>query len=124
MTRAMERLTLTWAEERRRYGERSFGAPSRFLSEIPAALVEGSSPDGRFARSAPSAGRMLDYSFGQSEPADPGSPRRGSRVRHPIFGEGSVLEVQGSGPGQKLRIQFARAGIKTVILRYANLELL
>jgi len=127
MTRAMERLTLTWAEERRRYGERSFGAPSRFLSEIPAALVEGSSPDARFARSArpaPSAGRMLDYSFAQSEPADPGSPRRGSRVRHPIFGEGSVLEVQGSGPGQKLRIQFARAGIKTVILRYANLELL
>jgi DNA helicase-2/ATP-dependent DNA helicase PcrA len=125
MTRAMERLTLTWAEERRRYGERSFGTPSRFLSEIPATLTTGSSPDARLARGgAPAGGRVLDYSLGQEEAADAGSIRRGSRVRHPIFGDGSVLEVQGSGPGQKLRIQFARAGIKTVILRFANLELL
>jgi DNA helicase II / ATP-dependent DNA helicase PcrA len=125
MTRAMERLTLTWAEERRRYGERSFGTPSRFLSEIPAALVEGSSPDARLSRGVSSpGGRVLDYSLAQDEAPDAGSPRRGSRVRHPIFGDGVVLEVQGSGPSQKLRIQFARAGIKTVILRFANLELL
>jgi DNA helicase-2/ATP-dependent DNA helicase PcrA len=126
MTRAMERLTLTWAEERRRYGERTFGAPSRFLSEIPAALVEGSSPDARGSRggSPERAGRVLDYTWSQAEAPASGSPRRGSRVRHPIFGEGVVLEAQGNGPGQKLRIQFERAGIKTVILRFANLELL
>jgi DNA helicase-2/ATP-dependent DNA helicase PcrA len=125
MTRAMERLTLSWAEERRRYGERTFGVPSRFLSEIPAALVEGSSPDVRGPRGgAEPTGRVLDYSWGQTEPASSGSPRRGARVRHPIFGAGVVLEAQGSGPGQKLRIQFERAGIKTVILRFANLELL
>jgi DNA helicase-2/ATP-dependent DNA helicase PcrA len=45
------------------------------------------------------------------------------RVRHPVFGMGKVAEVIGSGPGQKLRIQFDRAGLKTVMLRYANLEL-
>jgi DNA helicase-2/ATP-dependent DNA helicase PcrA len=45
-------------------------------------------------------------------------------VRHPIFGEGVVLESQGSGPGRKLRIRFDRAGVKTVILRYANLDFL
>jgi PcrA/UvrD tudor domain len=45
------------------------------------------------------------------------------RVRHPVFGFGTVAGVIGSGPGQKLRIQFDRAGLKTVMLRYANLEL-
>ena len=49
--------------------------------------------------------------------------RRGTRVRHPIFGAGAVLEVIGRGPSQKLRIQFDRAGVKTVLVRYANLEL-
>jgi DNA helicase-2/ATP-dependent DNA helicase PcrA len=122
MTRAMERLTLSWALERRRYGERSFGSPSRFLSEIPASLVLGSSPE---APAYSSRGdRVLDYSFRQTESADPDGPRRGAGVRHPIFGEGVVLEVQGSGPSQKLRIRFARAGVKTVVLRFANLELL
>jgi DNA helicase-2/ATP-dependent DNA helicase PcrA len=120
MTRAMERLTLSWALERRRYGDRTFGAPSRFLSEIPASLVEGSSPE---APAGPARGdRVLDYSFQQSEAPDDGAPRRGSSVRHPIFGDGVVLDVQGSGPGQKLRIRFARAGVKTLVLRFANLE--
>jgi DNA helicase-2/ATP-dependent DNA helicase PcrA len=45
------------------------------------------------------------------------------RVRHPIFGAGTVLEVSGSGPGQALRIRFDRAGVKKIIVRYANLEL-
>jgi DNA helicase-2/ATP-dependent DNA helicase PcrA len=47
----------------------------------------------------------------------------GLRVRHPIFGSGTILEVSGSGPNQKLRIRFERAGVKTVVARYANLEL-
>jgi DNA helicase-2/ATP-dependent DNA helicase PcrA len=122
MTRAMERLTLTWALERRRYGSRTFGAPSRFLSEIPAALVEGSRPEAADLGATERGARQLDYSWSQDVPADPGGLARGARVRHPIFGDGEVLEVQGSGPGQKLRIRFERAGIKTVILRFANLE--
>ena len=47
----------------------------------------------------------------------------GLRVRHPIFGPGTILEVSGSGAGQKLRIRFERAGVKSVVTRYANLEL-
>jgi DNA helicase-2/ATP-dependent DNA helicase PcrA len=45
------------------------------------------------------------------------------RVRHPVFGAGTILEVTGRGPGQKLRIRFDRAGVKTIVVRYANLEL-
>jgi DNA helicase-2/ATP-dependent DNA helicase PcrA len=44
-------------------------------------------------------------------------------VRHPVFGAGTILEVSGKGTGQKLRIRFDRAGVKAILVRYANLEL-
>ncbi len=115
MTRAMEELTLTCAAERRRFGSTSAAPPSRFLSEIPdAAIAEGASD---FA-----AGPSLDYSYDQSQPAD--SPLAvGLQVRHPVFGLGTIEGIVGSGPGQKLRIRFDRAGLKTVMVRFANLEL-
>jgi DNA helicase-2/ATP-dependent DNA helicase PcrA len=123
MTRAMERLVLTCAQERRRFGSRSFGVPSRFLDEIPPPVVDG----GVRARPArpvrpTSEDRALDYSYGQAESPD-GVVAPGLRVRHPVFGPGSVLEVSGRGTGQKLRIRFDRAGVKTILVRYANLEM-
>jgi DNA helicase-2/ATP-dependent DNA helicase PcrA len=125
MTRARQHLTLTWAHERRRWGSRSFGTPSRFLAEIPPALVErlgAPSWDAQAREDRPA----YDYSYDQSRGAGGGSEggiARGMRVRHPIFGAGTVLEVSGSGPGQALRIRFDRAGVKKIIVRYANLEL-
>ncbi len=120
MTRAMERLTLTWARKRRRFGSQSFATPSRFLAEIPASLVDGFGSH-RGLDQAPQ-GRSLDYSYDQTGEESSGvSP--GVRVRHPIFGGGSVLAVVGVGASQKLRIQFDRVGVKTVMVRYANLEL-
>jgi DNA helicase-2/ATP-dependent DNA helicase PcrA len=116
MTRAMERLTLTSARERLRFGSRTYGVASRFLREIPPeslaspASSEGPAPDGP----------TLDYSYGQ-EDSPPLGP--GLRVRHPVFGPGTVLATTGSGPAQKLRIRFERAGVKTIMVRYANLEL-
>jgi DNA helicase-2/ATP-dependent DNA helicase PcrA len=120
MTRAMERLVLSCAQERRRFGSRSWCVPSRFLSEIPPELLEGA------ASLAPSAPRgessSIDYSYGQWEGSDGPSVRAGARVRHPIFGPGTVLGASGGGAGQKLRIRFDRVGVKTVLVRYANLE--
>jgi DNA helicase-2/ATP-dependent DNA helicase PcrA len=126
MTRARERLALCWARERRRYGSRSFGTPSRFLDEIPRELVERLGAPEWETREA---GPAYDYSYDQtrgaggSGAAEEGGVARGMRVRHPIFGPGTVLEVVGSGPGQALRIRFDRAGVKKIIVRYANLEL-
>ncbi|HET6303322.1 MAG TPA: UvrD-helicase domain-containing protein [Myxococcota bacterium] len=117
MTRAMERLVLCCARERRRFGSRSFGAPSRFLREIPPEVVAG-----RVAEPRAFEGRSLDYSYAEAEPAE-GVAAAGMRVRHPVFGAGTILEVTGRGPGQKLRIRFDRAGVKTIVVRYANLEL-
>ena len=61
----------------------------------------------------------FDYSYSQD---DDGEVREGMRVRHPVFGVGVVMHVQGSGLNQKLKIKFERAGVKTVMVRYANLE--
>jgi DNA helicase-2/ATP-dependent DNA helicase PcrA len=117
MTRAMEKLTLTCAGERRRFGSRSSSPPSRFLNEIPdLALMEEVRPS-----FSPAPAR--DYSYDQSAPDSEGSIRAGLRVRHAVFGVGTVERVTGSGPDQKLRILFDRAGVKTLVLRYANLEL-
>jgi DNA helicase-2/ATP-dependent DNA helicase PcrA len=117
MTRAQDRLYLSWARERHRFGARSHGTPSRFLREIPRAALGGAAAaaadEGPF-------GAALDYSYAQDEA--PGL-EAGLRVRHPIFGPGTVIAVSGSGANQKLRIRFERAGVKTILLRFANLEL-
>jgi len=136
MTRAMERLTLSYARERRRYGQHSFGSPSRFLREIPPKLLDfrgGAGLERAAASYAPPSprargdGRHYDYSYDQGGSGDDAASdagvRKGTRLRHPIFGAGVVVEVIGRGPSQKLRIQFDRGGVKTVLVRYANLEL-
>ena len=65
---------------------------------------------------------MLDYSVAQDEGDEATALERGLRVRHPIFGYGTVMEAIGQGAGRKLRIRFDRAGVKTVLVRFANLE--
>ena len=133
MTRAMEHLFLTCAAERFRYGDRSYQSPSRFLQEIPDELIETLGTASRGARQRERYGSSssrassrgsdrYDYSYAQEEPED-GSVAVGTRVRHPVFGHGEVLAVLGSDLNQKLRIKFERAGVKTVMVRYANLEL-
>jgi DNA helicase-2/ATP-dependent DNA helicase PcrA len=118
MTRAQDRLFLSWARERHRFGSRSYGTPSRFLSEIPREALGGMTA---VADEEAAEGRSLDYSYGQDDA--PLGLEVGLRVRHAIFGPGTILAVSGSGAGQKLRVRFERAGVKTLLLRFANLEL-
>ncbi|MDG2333114.1 MAG: UvrD-helicase domain-containing protein [Myxococcota bacterium] len=128
MTRAMEQLHITHAAERRRFGERNFQTPSRFLDEIPSDVVEVLS-HGRAAgkkkqsRSSRGGESNFDYSYSQETSGGEGDIQLGMRVRHPVFGEGEIMEMIGGGVNQKLKIRFARVGVKTVMLRFANLEL-
>ena len=65
----------------------------------------------------------LDYEYAQESYDESGELAPGLRVRHPVFGPGQVIAVTGTGPSQKLKIQFERAGVKTIMVRFANLEL-
>lgn len=136
MTRAMEHLFITCAAERYRYGDRTYQTPSRFLQEIPDELIETLGTATRGARSRAGAssygggksggssdGGRFDYSYSQDAGGDGEGVAIGTRVRHPVFGRGEVLSIEGSDLNQKLVIKFERAGVKKVMVRYANLEL-
>jgi len=125
MTRAMEQLFMTCARERRRFGSSSFQSPSRFLREVPEELMDVQTSPGAPRRPRGSRRRAadsghLDHSYAQETYDDGIQP--GMRVRHSVFGLGTIDAVIGEGLDQKLKIRFDRAGIKTVMVRYANLE--
>jgi DNA helicase-2/ATP-dependent DNA helicase PcrA len=122
MTRAMECLTISFARERRRFGSRSVAVPSRFLEEIPRQHAEGRIGRGRTSDAGPGSDRRVDYAYSQVEASDATATVRGLRVRHPIFGAGTVIEVSGERGDEKLKIRFDRVGVKTVMVRFANLE--
>jgi DNA helicase-2/ATP-dependent DNA helicase PcrA len=129
MTRAMEQLYMTCARERRRFGSHSYQSPSRFLREVPENLMDvqssPASPRASRRERAPRRERSdrLDHSYSQENHDEGDGIRRGMRVRHSVFGLGTIETVIGEGLNQKLKIKFDRAGIKTVMVRYANLEL-
>jgi DNA helicase II / ATP-dependent DNA helicase PcrA len=114
-TRAMRQLYITYAEQRRLYGIDTYGQPSRFISELPAELVEEIRP--RLQVSRPlfvKRSATLDES--------PPSMRMGSRVRHLKFGDGVVLNFEGNGPHARIQVNFEGQGTKWLMLSYANLE--
>jgi DNA helicase-2/ATP-dependent DNA helicase PcrA len=131
MTRAMERLTLSAARQRRRWGETSYQSPSRFLREIPSEIVEMEGAFGEAWRSQPApttqrrkkaADSNLDYSYSQDTGDDDSGIRKGMRVRHAVFGVGTIQGSRGEGLNTKIDIRFDKAGMKTIMVKYANLE--
>ena len=117
ITRARERLYLTYAEQRRLHGVESFATPSRFLREIPPELVEEVRPSLRVSRPVFSPSRVREQSY-------QAGVRLGQRVRHRKFGEGIVLNSEGSGSHARVQVNFEQAGTKWLVVAYANLELM
>jgi DNA helicase-2/ATP-dependent DNA helicase PcrA len=118
ITRARERLFLTHAETRRLYGNETYPHRSRFISEIPAELMEEVRMGGsvRYPASSPSSG----YSSVQ-EPSM-GGLRLGARVIHAKFGNGIVLNLEGQGAQGRVQVNFERHGSKWLMMEYANLQ--
>lgn len=114
MTRAMENLCLTYAESRRMWGRETYPKASRFLREIPVETLQE-------VRMRAQVSRPVSYT-GTAEQGDPGLYRLGQRVRHEKFGEGVVLQREGSGAQERIQINFQAVGIKWLMLSYAKLE--
>ena len=116
ITRARSELYLTHAEQRRLHGEQRFSVPSRFLREIPAELVEE-------VRPAMIVSRPI-YRRAESSP-QVGGVRLGQRVRHGTFGEGIVLNSEGSGAHARVEVKFEHEPkSKWLVVAYANLEVM
>ena len=119
LTRARLRLTLSYAEQRRLHGMEMMGTPSRFLREIPSALLREVRPRAGFSRPAWSPAPGAGSSW-QEAPA--AGLRLGQRVAHASFGEGIVVDSEGSGTHARVQVNFESAGAKWLVLAYANLS--
>ena len=128
MTRAMERLHLTWAQSRQVFGQRRLCEPSRFLTEIPRDRLEVTADavyEAPVRERRPPAWRPRPPAAAGPSPPSTGVPaelRPGVKVRHPLFGVGTVLRSEGAGDDLKLTVSFTGIGAKRLVARYAGLE--
>jgi DNA helicase II / ATP-dependent DNA helicase PcrA len=136
ITRARRRLYLTLAQRRMLHGQASYSMASSFLRELPDNLLQWITP--RIAQ------RNSFASFGYSAPLSPGpspaigrgerdsageggrgasnSPwRSGQAVFHTKFGEGMIVNLEGSGADARVQVNFRKAGVKWLALEYAKL---
>lgn len=137
MTRAMSHLTLTHAWSRALYGSTQYNPPSRFLDEIPKELIENhegrrtlrsrrSRETRRDQRSA-NRERIVENAMnaGRSPlPSTAGEVKLqvGDDVRHAQWGEGVVIDIEGSGGSAEASVHFPSVGEKRLLLSWAPLE--
>lgn len=144
MTRAREKLFLTYAKQRKVWGQDQMNPPSRFLKEIPdqytkfeSGVVSTSSFMNRYAYNAPTA-QPTRAKYRQDEfesqdfpdyenslmnaGANKGQFTKGMKVRHSTFGSGTIYQVEGSGEEMRLTVLFTDNSIKKFIAKYARLE--
>ncbi len=114
ITRAREQLYLTHAETRRMHGSDNYCRPSRFIGEIPAELLE---------EIRPRLGTRRPYVSASPSSLNSELPfQLGDQVQHRKFGEGTIVNYEGSGEHARVQVNFAQAGSKWLVLAYANLE--
>ena len=119
ITRARQKLVLTYAEARRLHGQDMYGIPSRFLREIPGPLLNEVRPRVQVSRQAFTPQPKRDYGHAA---IDTSAIRLGQNVRHPSFGTGTVTDCEGSGAHARVQVNFDEAGSKWLVLAYANLQ--
>ncbi|MFU2487425.1 UvrD-helicase domain-containing protein [Thauera sp. WH-1] len=135
VTRARERLYLSFAQSRMLHGQTRYNLRSRFLEEIPAELTKWLTPPS--PRSAP-GGAMAGMGGGYFKPSPapaqvqraarpsfatlPNGLRIGQSVSHAKFGQGVIVAAEGSGSDAKVQINFGPAGVKWLLLGVAKIE--
>ena len=118
VTRAMLKLTLTYAETRRLYGKEVYHRPSRFIGELPETCIEE-------VRLRASVSRPVNHQrMGAPVTKNDSGFALGQRVHHAKFGEGTIINLEGSGEHSRLQVAFQGQGIKWLVAAYAKLETL
>ncbi|MCW8886276.1 MAG: DNA helicase II [Motiliproteus sp.] len=126
ITRAMEKLYITYAESRRLHGQDNFNRPSRFIREIPEELLNEVRLKTQFSRPVSfnrAAQSQSSINFSGEAIPDTGLVL-GQRVIHSIFGEGVVLSYEGQGANARVQVNFDSEGTKWLVAGYAKLEVI
>lgn len=121
MTRARQRLFLSYAEVRRLYGKEEYALPSRFVSEIPEEFLDNIRMHGSVKKVALSGQAVSSYANHQDTDI---LWRSGVRVRHPKFGNGTLLQQEGGGAQARVQVRFDSGESKWLMLAYARIEAL
>ncbi|MGA4633573.1 DNA helicase II [Pseudomonas solani] len=121
VTRAMQRLMLTYAETRRLYGSETYNKVSRFVREIPPQLIREVRLSNSVSRPVAGSNRSTGSMFAGAEVPQTGF-NLGQRVQHSLFGEGTILNFEGSGAQARVQVAFESEGSKWLMLAYAKLE--
>ncbi len=108
ITRARERLFLTYAKSRTLFGQTAPSQPSRFLAEIPPELLATDPEEKLISVAKAKAWRGGGRNFATGE-----------KIVHGKFGKGTVISVQGDGEEQELTVAFSQLGIKKLLVAYA-----
>jgi len=119
VTRARRRLYLSYAQTRMLHGQTRYGLPSRFIEEIPSPLIKWLTPKatrGGYTMDAPAARSPT------SAARSSGGLRIGQNVRHAKFGNGVIVNAEGSGQDARVQVNFGNAGMKWLALSMAKLE--
>ncbi|ENO89730.1 UvrD-helicase domain-containing protein [Thauera linaloolentis] len=135
VTRARERLYLSFAQSRMLHGQTRYNLRSRFLEEIPAELTKWLTPPSPRAAQGGATGGVGGGYFKPSAASSsqaraprptavalPNGLRIGQAVSHAKFGQGVIVAAEGSGTDAKLQINFGPAGVKWLLLAVAKLE--
>jgi len=122
ITRARERLYLSHAQTRMLHGQTRYNIPSRFLQEIPEALMKWLTP--RFSRQK---AFTADFSrnkdaFLMKKPRDTGGFRIGQNVVHLKFGSGVIIDAEGQGTDARVQVNFGSQGVKWLAVAVAKLQ--
>lgn len=144
VTRAEEKLTLTCARMRLVRGERQYNSMSRFIKEMPSALIDTGKREGGFSQNV-SLGEKRTYSSEVSgykrsayaqksafaaiqkgsglmaKKSEGLSYGVGDRVRHVKFGDGTVTEIKEGGRDYEVTVQFDTAGVRKMFALFAKL---
>jgi len=146
ITRAKNRLFLSYALTRYRFGRLKNCEPSRFLDDIDSRFIkvstrfaglESTPPPNTYAKTLVSgikrtiASQPVQKAKSSSgytppadfKPSDTAALKEGMKVEHPKFGFGTVVQMDFSGPDRKAKINFTDIGEKTLLLSFAKLRI-
>lgn len=138
LTRAQQKVTLSYAESRYRWGNLTLAEPSRFIEEIDPSFIEtakraGNKPPkpqqsglGNTTSVLPKNQKLVSLSSQPDESfdaSDADSLQNGMVVEHQKFGKGKIVQLEGTGPNRKATVFFNGFGNKQLLLKFAKLKI-
>lgn len=122
MTRAEQKLYLSYAKLRRQYGREERHRPSRFINEIPNEFLLRN--ESKLDVATPTS-KMSSTTLKKNNNEIEGSPFQiGQWIMHKTFGKGIILNAEGNGAHTRVQVKFLEQGVKWLVLAYAQIELL